>query len=145
MANVQSILRQRSEDPDFNLDEGTLKSLALNSLITDSVILSFLKKEGVQVPDKSAYKLLAKNEIFLEAGKFSIDRVNSFARQNGFLPGKYIESIREDIAINFWRLGIGASSFITPKEIDELLKLFNQTRDITFVKLDYSNTKESIK
>ena len=145
MANVQSILRQRSEDPDYSFDEGTLKSLALNSLITDSVILSFIKKEGIQVSNKSAYKLLSKNEIFQESGKFSIDRVNTFARQNGFLPGKYIESITEDIAINYWRLGIGASSFITPKEIDQLLKMFNQTRDITFIKLNYSNTKESIK
>ena len=99
MARVQSILRQRFDDPDFSIEEEALRSLALNSLISDALILDFLEQNKVEVLDLSAYKLLAKNEIFQEEGKFSLGKVNTFARQNGFLPGKYIESINEDIAV----------------------------------------------
>ena len=132
MARVQSILNQRFDDPDFSIEEETLRSLALNSLISDALILDFLEQNKVEVLDLSAYKLLAQNEIFLEEGKFSLGKVNTFARQNGFLPGKYIQSISEDIALNFWRVGLGSSSFLTSSEVSQNNELANQTRDITF-------------
>ena len=144
MARVQSILVQRFEDPDFTVEEETLKSLALNSLITDALILDFLKQNQIEVLDLTAYKLLSKNEIFQDNGEFSLGKVNTFARQNGFLPGKYIESISDDIAINYWRMGLGASSFITSKELNHNIKLTNQTRDITFTKINQAEIEGSI-
>ena len=145
MARVQSILAQRFEDPDFTVEEETLKSLALNSLITDALILDFLKQNQIEVLDLTAYKLLSKNEIFQDNGEFSLGKVNTFARQNGFLPGKYIESISDDIAINYWRMGLGASSFITSKELNQNIKLANQTRDVTFTKINQVEIEGSIK
>ena len=145
MARVQSILAQRFEDPDFTVEEETLKSLALNSLITDALILDFLKQNQIEVLDLTAYKLLSKNEIFQDNGQFSLEKVNTFARQNGFLPGKYIESISDDIAINYWRMGLGASSFITSKELNQNIKLANQTRDVTFTKINQAEIEGSIK
>ena len=136
MSRVQTVLRQRFDDPDFSVEEETLRSLALNSLISDALVLDFLKKNKVEVQELSAYKLLAQNEIFQEEGKFSLGKVNTFARQNGFLPGKYIQSISEDIALNFWRVGLGASSFLTSTELNQNIKLANQTRDITFTKIN---------
>ena len=145
MARVQSILRQRFDDPDFSIEEDALRSLALNSLISDALILDFLEQNKVEVLDLSAYKLLAKNEIFQEEGNFSLGKVNTFARQNGFLPGKYVQSISEDIALNFWRVGLGASSFLTSSELNQNIKLANQTRDITFTKINKKNIEEKIK
>ena len=145
MARVQSILRQRFDDPDFSIEEEALRSLALNSLISDALILDFLEQNKVEVLDLSAYKLLAKNEIFQEEGNFSLGKVNTFARQNGFLPGKYIQSISEDIALNFWRVGLGASSFLTSSELNQNIKLANQTRDITFTKINKKDFEENLK
>ena len=145
MARVQSILRQRFDDPDFSIEEEALRSLALNSLISDALILDFLEQNKVEVLNLSAYKLLAKNEIFQEEGNFSLGKVNTFARQNGFLPGKYIQSISEDIALNFWRVGLGASSFLTSSELNQNIKLANQTRDITFTKINKKDIEEKIK
>ena len=145
MARVQSILSQRFDDPDFSIEEEALRSLALNSLISDALILDFLEQNKVEVLDLSAYKLLAQNEIFQEEGKFSLGKVNTFARQNGFLPGKYIESISEDIALNFWRVGLGASSFLTSTELNQNIELANQTRDITFTKINKKDIEENTK
>jgi len=145
MARVQSILRQRFDDPDFSIEEEDLRSLALNSLISDALVLDFLGQNKVEVLELSAYKLLAKNEIFLEEGKFSLGKVNTFARQNGFLPGKYIQSISEDIALNFWRVGLGSSSFLTSSELSQNIKLANQTRDITFTKINKKEIEDNIK
>ena len=72
MARVQSILNQRFDDPNFSVEAEVLKSLALNSLIRDSLVLGFLESHDVEVSNLTAYKLLAKNEAFKEEGKFSI-------------------------------------------------------------------------
>lgn len=144
MARVQSILNQRFDDPNFNVEAEILKSLALNSLIRDSLVLDFLESHDVEVSNLTAYKLLAKNEAFKEEGQFSIQKVDTFARQNGFLPGKYLESIRDDIALNFWRVGLSDSYFITSNELNHNIKLANQTRDITFLKLDKSEMEEDL-
>ena len=144
MARVQSILNQRFDDPNFNVEAEILKSLALNSLIRDSLVLDFLESHDVEVSNLTAYKLLAKNEAFKEEGQFSIQKVDTFARQNGFLPGKYLESIRDDIALNFWRVGLSDSYFITSNELNHNIKLANQTRDITFLKLDKSEMEKDL-
>jgi len=144
MARVQSILNQRFDDPNFSVEAEVLKSLALNSLIRDSLVLDFLESHDVEVSNLTAYKLLAKNEAFKEEGQFSIQKVDTFARQNGFLPGKYLESIRDDIALNFWRVGLSDSYFITSNELNHNIKLANQTRDITFLKLDKSEMEEDL-
>ena len=145
MTRVQSIISQRFEDPNFTVEEETLKSLALNSLISDTLILNFLKDNKIQVLDLTAQKQLFKNEIFQDQGKYSQQKVDTFAIQNGYLPGKYLESIREDIAVNYWRVGLGASSFITNTELDQNIKLTNQTRDVTFTKINQADIQESIK
>ena len=145
MTRVKSIISQRFEDPNFTVEEETLKSLALNSLISDTLILNFLKDNKIQVLDLTAQKQLFKNEIFQDQGKYSQQKVDTFAIQNGYLPGKYLESIREDIAVNYWRVGLGASSFITNTELDQNIKLTNQTRDVTFTKINQADIQESIK
>ena len=117
----------------------------MNSLIYDALILDCLEENKVEGLQLSAYNLLAKNEIFLEEGKLSLGKVNTFARQNGFLPGKYIQSISEDIALNFWRVGLGSSSFLTSSELSQNIELANQTRDITFTKINKKDIEENIK
>ena len=68
MAQIQSILSQRFDNPDFAVEEQVLKSLAINSLIRDSLILGYLENNQVKISNLSAYKLLSQNEMFQEEG-----------------------------------------------------------------------------
>ena len=144
MARVQSILLQRFDDPNFQIEEEDLKSLAMNSLVTEALIVDYLKENNVVISSSTAYKLLSKNEIFLEEGRLSLAKVETYARQNGFLPGKYIQSIRDDVAVNYWRSGLSNSSFLTTQELKKNIELANQTRNITFTKLDKVKAQEDI-
>ena len=145
MAQIQSILSQRFDNPDFAVEEQVLKSLAINSLIRDSLILGYLENNQVKISNLSAYKLLSQNEMFQEEGKLSLEKINSFARQNGFLPGKYIENIRNRIALDFWTKGISNTDFITSNEFNRNVSLANQTRDVVFFKIDKEEKKKDIK
>ena len=144
MARIQSILSQRLDDPNYRAEEEALKSLAINSLIRNYLVLDFLEKNEINISELTAYKMLSKNQIFQEQGQFNLQKVNTFARQNGFLPNKYIENVREDIALNFWRAGLNGSYFVTPYELERNLNLTTQTRDITFFKLSQSKASKNV-
>ena len=145
MAQIQSILSQRFDNPDFTIEEQVLKSLAINSLIRDSLILGYLENNQVKISNLTAYKLLSQNEIFQEEGKLSVEKINSFARQNGFLPGKYIENIRNRIALDFWTTGISNTDFITSNEFNKNVSLAKQTRDVVFLKINKEEKKKDIR
>jgi len=145
MRKIRSNLERRLDDPNFDLEEEVLKNLSIESLIRDTVVINYLNNNEVKISDLSAYRALAENEIFLDEGKFSLQKVENFARQNGILPGKYLSNIKKDIALNLWASGLRDSSFITRRELETNLKLSNQTRDITFLKLRSSIYEKDIK
>ena len=80
-------------------------------------------------------KQLANEDQFLENGVFSQLRFDSFARSNGFIPSDYLNRIRQDLLANIWRLTLINSSFITDTEVQESIRLAEQERDISFIKL----------
>ena len=47
MASIQSILSQRLDDPNYRAEEEALKSLAINSLIRNYLVLDFLEKNEI--------------------------------------------------------------------------------------------------
>ena len=145
MRKVQSNLIERFDDPKFTLEEEVLKSLAIRSLIGDAVVVDYLDSNKVMVSDLTAYRLLSKNEMFLQDGQFSRQRVESYARQNGILPSKYLSNIKKDIALSLWNIGIRNSFFVTNSEIERNIRLANQTRDITFLRLNSSFLEKDLK
>ena len=145
MRKIESNLNRTIDDPNFKLEEELLKTFSIESLVSNAVIVDYLNNSGAIISDLTAYRLLAKNETFLEEGKFSLQRVDSFARQNGILPGKYLNEIKKDIALNFWSSGLLGSNFITTNEINRNIKLASQTRDIIFFKINSSNFEKEIK
>ena len=145
MRKIRSSLERRLDDANFNLEEEILKDLSIESLIRDTVVINYLSNKGIKISDLSAYRLLSENEIFLDEGKLSKLKVENFARQNGILPNKYLSNIKKDIALNLWTNGLRESAFITKKELENNLKLSNQTRDITFLKLKSSIYEKDLK
>ena len=128
--------QERFKDQEFTIDEETLQKVSIESLIRKASILNFMKKSSLIITDNFAYHELAKDDSFLEEGKFSITKFEAIVRSQGFIPATYLKRIKEDIALGFWREGIGGGAFVTDKEIKENLRLAEQTRDIDFIRLN---------
>ena len=103
-------------------------------MIGKSSILNFLSDSSLIVTDNVAYLELSKDESFQEDGRFSLSKFEAVARSQGYIPSTYLNRIKDDLAMSFWRNGIGGSSFTNNKEIDNNLRLAEQTRDIDFVR-----------
>ena len=126
--------QERFKDQDLEIDEETLQKVSIESLIGKSSILNFLSDSSLIVTDNVAYLELSKDESFQEDGRFSLSKFEAVARSQGYIPSTYLNRIKDDLAMSFWRNGIGGSSFTNNKEIDNNLRLAEQTRDIDFVR-----------
>ena len=145
MASIQQQLRERFDDEEMELDPLLLKQLAINTLISDSLISSYLESKGLEIPDEIAFMVLGLDPAFIENGEFNKERFDLIALQNGLSPNKLLENFKQELMIRYWNLGIGQSELVSGKRFSRSLNLANQTRDITFTRLDFSKEEDNIK
>ena len=144
MATIQQQLRERFEDEEMELDPLLLKQLAINTLINDSLISSYLQNNGLEIPDATAYKVLSLDPAFIEDGEFNKERFDLIALQNGLSPTKLLENFKQELITRYWNIGIGQSELLSEKRFAKSLDLANQTRDVTFTRLDFSEEEDNI-
>ena len=139
MQNQQYFFEQKFPDQNFELDKEILQEISTQSLIRRHSLLNFIEDSGIEIPDQIAYDQLSKNTNFFPDGVFSLSQFEAISRSLGFIPGEYLKRIKEDIALSYWSQGVGTSSFVTESAINELLTLAEQTRDISFVKINFND------
>ena len=136
-ASQQFLFNQRF--PDQQIEDDVLVEISIESLIRKFGILNFIESEGLYLTDSFIFKELSKDEQFNENGKFSKQNFDAYARSNGFIPQDYLNRIKQDLTLEFWKQSITNSSFISKEEVQEVLLLAEQERDITFIKLPVNN------
>ena len=133
IASQQFLLNQRF--PDQQIEDEVLVEISIESLIRKFGILNFLEDNDFYLPDSYVFTELAKDEQFQENGKFSKQSFDAFARSNGFIPQDYLNRIKEDLALEFWKQALIKSSFLSKDDIQKSYNLAEQERDITFARL----------
>lgn len=137
IASQQFLLNQRF--PDQQIEDEVLVEISIESLIRKFGILNFLENNDFYLPDNYVFTELAQDEQFQENGKFSKQSFDAFARSNGFIPQDYLNRIKEDLALEFWKQSLIKSSFLSEDEIQQSYNLAEQERDITFARLPVNN------
>ena len=141
-SNQQFTLSQRFPDEEF--EEELLFNLSKEVLIGKFSVLDFLDRKDLSLNEAFIYKQLSSEEQFLEGGLFSKNRFDSYARSIGFIPADYLKRIEEDLSMSIWNQSLIQSSFVTEKELDSSIKLANQERDISFMRIPFTSFQENI-
>ena len=141
-SNQQFTLSQRFPDEEF--EEELLFNLSKEVLIGKFSVLDFLDRKDLSLNEAFIYKQLSSEEQFLEGGLFSKNRFDSYARSIGFIPADYLKRIKEDLSMSIWNQSLIQSSFVTEKELDSSIKLANQERDISFLRIPFKSFQENI-
>ena len=141
-SNQQFTLSQRFPDEEF--EEELLFNLSKEVLIGKFSVLDFLDRKDLSLNEAFIYKQLSSEEQFLEGGLFSKNRFDSYARSIGYIPADYLKRIEEDFSMSIWNQSLIKSSFVTEKELDSSIKLANQERDISFLRIPFKSFQENI-
>ena len=114
-------------------DQKQLRKQVLNNLIQRQLLLQSGQKAGYRVTDEQIHKLIRETPAFQEAGRFSPQRYASVLSQIGESPASFPERARQEVIVAQRMAGWLQSSFVTQPELERLLTLDRQTRDVSYV------------
>ena len=138
------IQRMGGEADPAQLDEQLLQSTALQGLVQQTVIRQHLKHTGIVISDEMLDDTIRSLPELQDNGVYSPERVRQIIQSLGMTGLQFRNYLREELATSQLQTGIVASNFMTPREIESLLALQNQTRDIAWLTLDAAKARAAI-
>ena len=151
--NQRDRMRQMFGDQ-FNpsLMDPQIKKKALDDIINREVLVQSAHDVGYRISDEYLVQTIQGFESFQEDGKFSNNLYKQQLNAQGESPSTFEYRIQRAILSQQLYSGLSATSIVTKQDVDQLLRLQEQTRDIGYMvlkadsfKQDTDATEEAIK
>jgi peptidyl-prolyl cis-trans isomerase D len=133
--SYQRLKRQAEEQAnDLTLQqEKALKKRALKQLIFTQVVLQGADSSGYLINRQQAEQALLQIPQFQENGQFSAERFQQTLSAALYTPAVFMTKIQEGLLINQQRFAFAGTVFLLPQEINQLMSLAKQTRNVDYL------------
>ncbi|MBV1789160.1 SurA N-terminal domain-containing protein [Marinobacterium sp. D7] len=133
----RQLLAQMGENADPSaIDENMLRQMVIEGLISRRVMLQSAKDMGFHLSDQMVDQIIVSTPQFQVDGKFDRDQYEAVLRSAGFTPLMYRDLIRKEKLIQQAQAGYMLSEFTTSEELERLISLDRQVRDLAYVTLE---------
>lgn len=105
-----------------------LKSMALQSEITNTALTTTLEKTGFGIGLPQVKEIVAQDPQMQVNGQFSQSRFSQMLAMSGLSPMQFFDRVKSQVIMNQAIGGITSSAFMTPSEIAHIYRLENQRR-----------------
>jgi peptidyl-prolyl cis-trans isomerase D len=130
---------QRMYGKQFNavdFDTPERKRELLDQMINEQLILDANEKLGVAIPPARIQQAIMSDQNFQVDGRFDPDRYRLLLGASQKSPAWYEDQVRRDIAMREVPMELTRSAIVTQPQVDEYVRLRDQTRDFRYVRLD---------
>ncbi|WP_417550402.1 SurA N-terminal domain-containing protein [Methylophaga sp.] len=133
-------MRQMMGD-EFNpemFDNAEIRLAVIDDLIEQQLIRSATDELGQRISDRQIAQFIQQTPAFQQDGKFNSEQYQMVLARAGFSPASYEATLRNDLLGQQLIQNIEGSTLVSQVEIERLLKLENQQREIAYgvVKLE---------
>ena len=129
---------------EFLTDE-YLRKPVIENLVQRMVLSQAAGKSGMTIGNAYLGEQIASAPQFKnEAGAFDNDRYQQVLRNMGYTHSTYSKILSDEIVINQLQAGISATAFTTPFQLDDVVALSFQSRDLGYVILPAAKVRESV-
>ena len=128
------------------IDDKRMRHEVLKQMVSDNIILQTSHELGLRVGDPLVRQAIMEIDAFQKDGRFDQASFDRYARLQGLTSGGFEQRIRQSILTEQLSQGIQTSAFITEREMQEIFRLQNQTRDLAYfiVNADDFQSSETI-
>jgi peptidyl-prolyl cis-trans isomerase D len=112
------------------------KREVLDQMINEQLLLNANDKLGAAVPPGAIRNEIASYPAFQVDGKFNQDQYRQLLAAQRKSPDEFADIVRREIELRQLDSQLNASAIVTDADVDNYLRLREQTRDFRFVKLD---------
>ena len=102
------------------LDDQMLAGPVLESMIQKKLFLQAAGDYKLAVSDANLGSILAGIEAFQVAGTFDTNLYRQVLSDQGYSPGSFQDTLREDLLTTQLRAGLSGSEFVTPQEVSQM-------------------------
>lgn len=100
-------------------------------LIQRQLLIDAAKDQGLAVPQENVKSYIRSLPQFHdEKGAFSQEKLQRFLSQSGMSASRILNEVSTDMLTEQFQSGISQSAFATPQDVNRVLELDKQTRDI---------------
>lgn len=141
----RQVLTQMGDNADpAMLDDVVLRKVVLDNLIDRNVQISAAEELGLFVSDQMLDQMIVATREFQVDGRFDRNQFESALRGAGFTPLTYRELLKSEALMNQVRGAYEQSAFLTASELDHLLALNTQTRDIRVARFSVDADSQTV-
>ncbi|MSP26940.1 MAG: peptidylprolyl isomerase [Methylococcales bacterium] len=114
----------------MSIDEQSLKGQALEKLISDEVLLQYVRKQGLVATDNDTREFIKTLPYFQVNGKFNDGQYKALLNSQKMTANEFGNRIKNALTMEQFQGGIVNSSFATDYDVDNFFKIQNQQRDV---------------
>jgi len=122
-----------------------LKQSVLNQMIDRRLLDILAEKLSYATTQGELNAIISMNDLFLEDGKFSIDRYKQLLRLNGYTTKQYEEIKAKELTQNQIKYNLLDSAFVVPSQLERLKSLNDQQRQFNYIVLNANDYTEKVK
>lgn len=131
-------------DPQL-FDDHQMRLDALQAVIDQTLLRQYVDEQGYRLSDAALVDFIHQQPYFQENGQFSAEQYRTLLRSNGLTPEGYEAQLRVEQALAQVQQGLYESAFVTTPEVQRLLSLQRQERELAFLMVSASAFKDEVK
>ncbi len=117
----------------MGIDEQSLKNQALEKLISDEVLLQYVRKQGLVATDNATRDFIKTLPYFQVNGQFSDAQYKALLSSQRMTSADFVSRIKNALIMEQFQGGIINSSFATDYDVESFFKIQNQQRDADYI------------
>jgi len=129
----QSLVGGDLDSPFMN--EESIKRSALDRIVNTEVMSQAANENGFSVGDQLLLQVIAEREDFQTDGVFDASLYNNLLASNNLSPADFEANVRREMMANQFVSGVMDLAIVTDYELDVLLKIQEQTREMGYLVL----------
>ncbi|MCP5420691.1 MAG: SurA N-terminal domain-containing protein [Gammaproteobacteria bacterium] len=120
------------------LDENRMKQEVLQQLVDEKVLLQVSKDAGLRVSDQYLRQAIVGTSAFQRDGTFDAELYKRLLGAQGYSELSFEEGLRNSLATEQLRGGVADSALVTAKELDQVIGLLTEQRNLRYVVLPFA-------
>lgn len=127
------------------LSDEYLRKPVIENLVQRKVLFQAADNSGMVIGSNYLHEQISNSQQFKsETGVFDNNRYQQLLRSMGYTHGTYSKLLSEELVINQLQSGVSTTAFTTPAQLNDVVALSFQSRDISYVILPSAKIREGV-
>ena len=123
----------QSGQVDADFDTAERRREVLDAMVSEKLLEQAASEAGLVFSLQAIREIIAKDPNFQKEGKFDNATFLSLLAANQLTEAQYVQRLTDALRKNVLRNSVGASALVSDRDIDQFLKIRDQTRSFRFL------------